>query len=178
MWRREQPKRRAAPQCAQRTTRGRLMPWRQCGLWEQARQCNVDEDGVVQFVDLFSGIGGATQGAREAGLRPVLAVDGCEHACRVYAQNHPEVTQICATLPLEGDAPLPLPRSPTDAGVARWHLHGSPPCTKLSKANQQREAGARADALALVRWFLELALHSSASSWSMEQVYTPALAWR
>ena len=72
---------------------------------------------------------------------------------------------LCRLPPVE---PLPLPGPEEE-----WHLHGSPPCTKLSHANQQRVEDDREAALELVRWYIDFALASGASSWSMEQVSMP-----
>lgn len=121
------------------------------------------------FVDLFCGLGGASTGAMDAGYQVVLAVDACPAALATHAINHPECKHIRATLPLpEGSEPLPFP-----SASARWHLHGSPPCQKLSQANRlEYEAKEEefAESMCLVRWFLDTALASSATTWSMEQV--------
>lgn len=129
-----------------------------------------DSGGVAtatppQFVDMFCGIGGASQGAFDAGYRVVLAVDSCAKALKVHKTNHPHTAHVCARLP--GAMELPLPT----AGV--WHLHGSPPCTKISLMNQQRDGDMRREGLDLIRWYLEFAMNSSATSWSMEQVDAP-----
>lgn len=84
----------------------------------------------------------------------------------IHKLNHPETTHICTTLPSE--QPLPLP-SPGEV----WHLHASPPCTLLSKAaNKDRTDEQREDGLKMVRWYIDFALESSATTWSMEQVPT------
>ena len=77
----------------------------------------------MRFVDLFCGIGGASQGAAQAGLRVVLAVDVDKFMLGVHELNHPDATHIVAELPPE--QPLPLPKA------GKWHLHGSPPCGKV-----------------------------------------------
>ena len=122
----------------------------------------------IKFVDLFAGIGGASTGAALAGYDVVLAVDNDAYALAVHEMNHPECVHLLSTLPPE--MPLPLPR-----GQDRWHLHGSPPCTKVSKAQQCREEEDREVAVAMVEWFVEFAMSSSAESWSMEQVATPVV---
>jgi DNA (cytosine-5)-methyltransferase 1 len=118
----------------------------------------------TKFVDLFAGIGGASTGAAAAGLEVVLAVDSWQEGLDAHEANHPTTTHLCVELPPA--APLPLPDAP-------FHLHGSPPCTKLSTANQSRNSCEKRDALALVRWYVDYALASPAASWSMEQVPTP-----
>ena len=121
-----------------------------------------------KFVDLFAGYGGASTGATNAGYDVVLAVDNWEHAVGVHQRNHPQADHLCMELPPA--EPLPLP----EAGE-KWHLHGSPPCTFLSVAaryarSEERVAREEAEGLALVRWYLDFALGSSATTWSMEQV--------
>ena len=114
------------------------------------------------FVDLFCGIGGASQGASEAGLTVLLGVDFCDKLLAIHADNHPEAVHKCGTLP------------PLDASLlparGRWHLHGSPPCTILSNLNHSATEADQDHATGLVRWFLEFAIASRATSWSMEQV--------
>ena len=126
--------------------------------------CPKSEAGG-KFVDLFCGCGGASEGAREAGLEVVLAVDSWEDALEVHKLNHPETNHVCTDLPSDT---LPLPSG-------RWHMHGSPPCTKVSNANQQRNENDRFEALNLIKWYIEFAMSSSATSWSMEQVACPVV---
>ena len=115
-----------------------------------------------QFVDLFAGIGGASQGATQAGLRVVLAIDSDKFMLGVHELNHPEATHMNIELPPK--QPLPLPTS------GKWHLHGSPPCNKVSRINQDVTPEQRKHGLSLVRWYLRYALASNATSFSMEQV--------
>jgi len=114
------------------------------------------------FVDMFCGIGGASEGARQAGLRVCLAVDYCNRLLAIHKANHPGVKHMCSELPSLASVRLP--------SFGRWHLHGSPPCTKVSNANRMVSPEERAHALSLVRWFVEFALNSGATTWSMEQV--------
>ena len=116
-----------------------------------------DED--YAFVDLFAGIGGASTGATQAGLRVVLAVDFDKHMLGVHELNHPDATHIVTELPPQ--QPLPLPTK------GKWHLHGSPPCGKVSRINQAVTAEQRKHGLGLVRWYLRYALASSATTWTM-----------
>ena len=85
-----------------------------------------------KFVDFFCGIGGASQGALDAGYDVCLAVDSCAKALEVHKANHAQTRHYCLRLP--SYLPLPLPTSEEN-----WHLHGSPPCTAVSKANQVRD---------------------------------------
>lgn len=115
-----------------------------------------------KFVDFFCGIGGASQGAADAGYEVVLAVDSWADALSVHKKNHPDAFHICTELPSTMSMPLPT--------SGQWHLHGSPPCTKLSQANRSRTEQQKTEAVDLVKWYLAFALESGATSWSMEQV--------
>jgi DNA (cytosine-5)-methyltransferase 1 len=127
-------------------------------------------DEKPKFVDLFCGIGGASEGAAMAGYDVVLAVDNWEVGIEAHAQNHVGSVHLCQPLPPTD--PLPLP-----ASGEHWHLHGSPPCTRLSKANwrlsDEEYDNTRGEALDLLRWYVDFALASTATTWSMEQVGTP-----
>jgi len=114
------------------------------------------------FVDMFCGIGGASQGASEAGLKVCTAVDYSAKLLTLHKDNHPGVKHVCAELPNLSGVQLPV--------SGRWHLHGSPPCTKVSNANRLVSVEERAHGVYLVKWFLEFALNSEATTWSMEQV--------
>jgi DNA (cytosine-5)-methyltransferase 1 len=116
----------------------------------------------TDVVDLFCGMGGFSCGAKRAGHRVVLAVDNNETLLKCHQDNHPECRHLCLELPTM----LPLPTS------GKWHLHGSPPCTKLSimKPKPKQEHEQVVHALDVVTWFLDLATACNASSWSMEQV--------
>jgi len=117
-----------------------------------------------KFVDFFSGVGGASTGAMNAGYEVVLAVDSWDKILEVHRRNHPRTKHLCLELPTS--EPLSLPGPDTV-----WHLHGSPPCTLLSKAaNRTRTDEERAEGTELVKWFLDFALTSDAATWSMEQV--------
>ena len=124
------------------------------------------ETRPTKFVDFFCGFGGASIGASAAGLEVVLAVDSSNIALATHKKNHPEARHVCAKLPTI--EPLPVPdRS------AQWHLHGSPPCTIISHAHQQRSHNDRVKSMELVEWFIQYAICSTAITWSMEQVATP-----
>ena len=116
------------------------------------------------FVDLFCGVGGASEGARQAGYRVVLAVDSSTKALKWHKRNHKK----CKHMSLELPATLQFPEK-------NWHLHGSPPCQSVSLANQGAKKEYRDRAVRLIRWFVETAVKSSAESWSMEQVPTKAV---
>lgn len=121
-------------------------------------------NGRRPFVDLFCGIGGASQGAADAGFDVVLAVDDQHESLDVHASNHPNAQHVCLKLPCQHHH-LNLPKAEEN-----WHIHGSPPCTLLSSANKTSSAAEKRDSASLVSWYVQFALESTASSWSMEQV--------
>lgn len=120
----------------------------------------------LECYDFFCGCGGWSTGATQAGHRVVFACDNNEGALAAHAANHPDTTHLQASLPLPlGDLPFP-----TDG--RKFHVHGSPPCqlfSKMKTTGSNRVTG-RKHAIDLVRWYLETALASGCSSWSMEQV--------
>ena len=143
----------------QRTRRARM---RQTSVLELLSQQSSSPNKDLCFVDLFCGIGGASEGARQAGLEVVLAVDSNKALLDVHELNHPCAQHLCARLPVAaGELPLP-------AGQRFW-LHGSPPCQVLSKGNKHATAQDRSQAAALVHWFVDFALASGCAVWSMEQ---------
>lgn len=133
------------------------------GLGPNHAPCGGDTDACVEVFDLFAGCGGFSTGAAMAGAKVVYACDSDEDALQVHRENHPDTRHACHTLPC---ASLPFP---TDG--RRWHLHCSPPCQKLSRANNtHRTPGDCADALALVEWSLHTALTAGCQTWSLEHV--------
>jgi DNA (cytosine-5)-methyltransferase 1 len=124
-----------------------------------------DRRAGVAVVDLFCGAGGASCGATLAGFPVALAVDACPHALAVHARNHPEATHLLLRLPPPDDDALQLPPAPR-------HVHASPPCQQVSKAN--RGATDADGALALVRWAVRFC-RAHGTTWSLEQVGTPVV---
>ena len=100
-------------------------------MLERPKNHEGSSERAPKFVDMFCGCGGASEGARLAGYDVVLAVDSWEDALIVHARNHPHTAHLCMELPSDSQLPLPLPGE-------HWHLHGSPPCTRVSVANQVR----------------------------------------
>lgn len=118
----------------------------------------------MRVVDLFCGIGGWTEGARQAGHEPVLAVDSDKLALKAHARNHTCCRHILRILPSED---IPWPR-----GCA-WHLHASPPCQKLSQCNRIVQDSERRRACDLIEWVFDHVEKLHPKSWSFEQVATP-----
>ena len=127
------------------------------------------QERKVKFIDLFCGIGGASTGAADAGLDVVFAADASAIALASHSHNHPACEQRQMTFPCTDDE-LPWPRG------GDYHLHGSPPCTRLTTMQMQTDPEKVEEAVALVRWFLELAVRKSPTRWSMEQVGHPRIA--
>jgi DNA (cytosine-5)-methyltransferase 1 len=129
-----------------------------------AREPDVCVPEGLEVYDLFCGAGGFSCGAELAGCRVVFACDSCNDAIETHKNNHPNATHLCSTLP--ADLPLPTDGRP-------FHLHGSPPCQQFSNGNSTgRTVAGHAAALDMIEWYIEIALESRASSWSMEQVST------
>lgn len=138
------------------------------------------ETGVI-IVDLFACVGGYSTGATQAGHTVVLAVDCDPVPLSIHAANHPECRHVEMWLGPDTEEELTsLIREVVPEG-AHWHLHGSPPCTKLSSARKiARKAGEEYDPEAinsaaregadLVEWYMEFSRRMQPTSWSMEQV--------
>jgi len=101
-----------------------------------------------------------------AGHRIVLAVDSDPFLLGCHVRNNTECEHWCCTLPRDD---LPLPTS------GLWHLHGSPPCTKLSIMQPHQDKKERKKAIDLVAWFFSLVKEKNPTSWSMEQVNHKAI---
>lgn len=122
----------------------------------------------MKVVDLFCGCGGFSEGARLAGHDVALAVDNDERALLIHKLNHPKSNHICANLPdqhVENEIIKYIKKGA--------HVHGSPPCQKLSQANRVVTKEQRERAVHLVKWFLDIILKHKPLSWSFEQVSTP-----
>ena len=115
----------------------------------------------TRVVDLFCGIGGFSCGAKMAGHKVVFAVDCDPFLLGCHVRNNTDCEHWCCSLPRDD---LPLPTSGT------WHLHGSPPCTKLSIMQPLQYQEEREKAIDLVSWFFSLVKEKRPTSWSMEQV--------
>jgi len=81
-------------------------------------------------VDLFSGAGGMSLGARWAGVRIRLAVEADPHAAKTYAANHPNVSVINSPIEEVRSIKVPTRERPLI-------LFGGPPCQGFSTSNQR-----------------------------------------
>ena len=120
---------------------------------------------LVQVVDLFCGGGGFTEGAVRAGAEVVLSIDCWDAALEIHKANHPDIP--CENYTLGGSIveTAAYIRSRLTPG-AHFHLHGSPPCQKLSNASN----GDAEEGMVLVNWFIDLVGYMKPDSWSMENV--------
>lgn len=88
---------------------------------------------TFNFVDLFCGAGGITQGFRQAGLRPVASVEGSEVASATHERNFPGCHHFRGRI--EDFQPLPWLEA---AGRPEVHVvSGGPPCQGFSVAGMR-----------------------------------------
>ena len=119
----------------------------------------------MQVVDLFAGMGGASEGARQAGAEVVLAIESDPAIARVYELNHGDHLRV-ETLGGPVDALARELRARFEPSTL--HLHASPPCQRLSSVNQTTRDPAAG--LRLIEWYLDLVRVLAPRSYSMEQV--------
>ena len=121
----------------------------------------------VAFIDLFSGMGGFTTGAINAGATCIVSVDSWAEANRVHHSNHPSVPYL--TMELGHLSHWKIFKRMVDEYKElgyHVHIHGSPPCQALSNASRHdAEKG-----MPLVLWYLDLVERCEPDSWSMENV--------
>lgn len=82
---------------------------------------------IKTIVDIFSGAGGMSVGARMSGFAPALAVELDKYAAATYARNHPDTTVLQQDIKTVN--PLKYVTGPV------FMLFGGPPCQGFSKAN-------------------------------------------
>lgn len=81
-------------------------------------------------IDLFSGAGGMSLGARAAGIEILLAVDNDPHAATTYSHNHPRVKIFCGDI----RKLRKLSMGKRDQPLV---VFGGPPCQGFSTSNQR-----------------------------------------
>ena len=121
----------------------------------------------VAFIDLFSGMGGFTTGAINAGATCILSVDSWAEANKVHLANHPDVPYKTMELghPSHWKMFKRLVDFYKELGY-HVHIHGSPPCQALSNASRHDAE----EGMPLVLWYLDLVERCDPDSWSMENV--------
>ncbi|KAG5183048.1 S-adenosyl-L-methionine-dependent methyltransferase [Tribonema minus] len=131
---------------------------------------------MMYVIDLFSGAGGFSEGARQAGAVVILAVDCWQAALDVHAANHLDCHHWREEV---GGHPAELAgrlRAFIGANVPAGqlvHVHASPPCQRLSKAN--RSSRDTDVGLRLTRFALDVVQAVGCHSWTIEQVSAPAV---
>ena len=124
-------------------------------------------------VDLFCGLGGWTEGCRQAGFETVLAIDSNMRLLKIHERNHPRCTHTAMTLGPDTEEDLvSMIRAHVPEGQP-YHLHGSPPCQQLTASAAMRGERSLAKGLRLVDWYLRLVARLRPWSWSMEEVAHP-----
>ena len=135
--------------------------------------------GKKLVVDCFCGIGGFSAGCELAGHRVVLAVDMSKELLEVHRCNHPDAVHLKMALGPETEAALLAKIREVIPEGADYHVHMSPPCTRLSSMQALKRKGAKStdvDAgLKLVMWALDFMIRLNPPSFSFEQVHTPEL---
>lgn len=86
--------------------------------------------GKIVGIDLFSGAGGMTLGAKMAGIDVAFAVEADPHAAKTYAANHPEVHLYAKDI-------RKLRAIPNLSRGKQTILFGGPPCQGFSTSNQR-----------------------------------------
>ena len=121
----------------------------------------------MHVVDLFAGVGGFSFGARQANAEVALAIEADPHVAQTYRANHGDHVRVET---LGGD----VEALAAELGrLGKLHLHGSPPCQRLSRVNQRsRDVSGGSE---LVQWYLDLVARVRPATWSMEQVAHPAV---
>ena len=121
----------------------------------------------VAFIDLFSGMGGFTTGAINAGATCIVSIDSWAEANKVHLANHPNTPYF--TMELGHPSHWKFVKRMVDDYKRlgyHVHIHGSPPCQALSNASRHdAEKG-----MPLVLWYLDLVERCEPDSWSMENV--------
>jgi len=125
----------------------------------------------MRVVDAYCGTGGWSAGAVAAGCAPILGID-CDHTpLQLWAANCAPHGGRAACATLGTDERVDWPEAAPDL-----HVHLSPPCTSLSKARAgSASAASVAAALEGVRAAVQLVLERGYTSWSLENVATPAV---
>ena len=127
----------------------------------------------LPVVDLFCGLGGWSEGCRQAGFQTVLAIDSNMRLLKLHKLNHPRSTHCAMTLGPDTEEDLvSMIRAHVPEGQP-YHLHGSPPCQEFTAMKAVRGERSPARGIKLVVWYLRLVARLRPWSWSMEEVAHP-----
>ena len=128
---------------------------------------------VVPLIDLFCGIGGWSEGARQANLSCVLAVDHDQKLLYTHQHNHPDAQHVNLRLGPDTEDKLVAKIAECVPASGPWHLHASPPCTKISLMRGTKSCYSEEsvnEGVDMVFWYLRLVARLRPPTWSMEQV--------
>jgi len=128
----------------------------------------------IYLIDLFCGCGGFSQGAVQAGCKPVLAIDSWKEALDVHELNHPDCVHWHHTLGGDVEEFVCSVQTFIDLNLpenCHVHIHASPPCQTLSNASKTRDESG----FSMINWTLEVITHIDPHTWSMENVTHPLL---
>jgi DNA (cytosine-5)-methyltransferase 1 len=122
----------------------------------------------MEVIDLFCGAGGFSKGATLAGARVILGVEADPKIASVYCNNFEHEVRVETLRREDLEQYVKLVKEHPNA-----HLHGSPPCQKLSQANKTTRDVE--EGLNLVKFYLDLVEKAQPKTWSMEQVNDSSL---
>lgn len=125
---------------------------------------------VLYIIDLFCGAGGFSFGASHVkNAKVAIAIDMWQKALDVHEKNHPNTIHL--NYPLGGSIKKTtqeiLKHLPPLKKGDKVHVHASPPCQQLSKANPKRNED---DGLSMVKWTVKMCQQACFDSFTIEQV--------
>ena len=120
----------------------------------------------MKVVDLYCGVGGFSCGSMQAGCTPTMGIDCDDSVVRLWSANTGGRGKLATLWSDPVDWPPPAPDI---------HVHISPPCTELSNARRNTSARDVQTGLDGVRRALDFILKRQYTSWSLENVPTPAV---
>ena len=140
-----------------------------------ASEADLNNDDRVRVVDLFCGIGGWSEGSRQAGSRVTLAVDCNTSLLQIHARNHAGCQHMRMELGPKTEERLVEQIHRRIPEGCKWHLHASPPCTAISTIRSSTRTRDVHEGMRLVLWYIALVLRLRPTTWSMEEVGTGML---
>ena len=124
----------------------------------------------MRVVDAFCGMGGFSAGAMMAKCEVVVGIDSSETPLKLWKTNNPTGRSVCTMIGGEDEDGV-WPETVDDL-----HFHFSPACTNLSQARAGTAPNQSVqDALEMIRWCLRLVIQKGYTSFSLENVATPAV---